>query len=425
MNVTQDIALIPRDGFFCKDGRGWHTSSTGRGHALDWPWPSTILGALRTASGRDMENSTGGFSPAQWQAHAKDVSLSHLLALRRPVDAKWSPTHRVWPVPLDALWLEGETGTDGKSNPKLFRLKPHASRTDEPRTIGRDVSPDDGLREALWFPEVEEDAKPLSRPRWWEEDAFVNWLAGEDANVPAETPKWAITPIRRTQTRVGVDPKTLTAEDAFLFSHDVIETLDRLEGDATAHEWAIGARVGLPQRLIQKTARLGSDSRLAWIDDEMSANLFDPPEDLLEAFETGSPGLRLVVVTPARFQNGWLPSGFTEKNGEFRGQLRGIPSSDVVLRAAFVTRPLHISGWNMIGGGRDMGRLSSGGAPKETQRLVAPGAVYFFERVDKTPFTRADAEKLWLAGLGARTKEGFGRVTPGVWNPQDANPKEQ
>ena len=35
--TTKHLALVPRDGFFAKDGRGWHTSVSGRGHGLDWP----------------------------------------------------------------------------------------------------------------------------------------------------------------------------------------------------------------------------------------------------------------------------------------------------------------------------------------------------------------------------------------------------
>jgi CRISPR-associated protein Cmr3 len=79
----------------------------------------------------------------------------------------------------------------------------------------------------------------------------------------------------------------------------------------------------------------------------------------------------------------------------------------VVLRAAVVPRPLHVSGWDM-----------AARAPKPTSRMVPPGAVYFFERVDGQPFGEAEARALWLAAIGARTDEGFGRVVPGTWNPK-------
>jgi CRISPR-associated protein Cmr3 len=54
--------------------------------------------------------------------------------------------------------------------------------------------------------------------------------------------------------------------------------------------------------------------------------------------------------------------------------------------------------------------------------MVPPGAVYFFERADGRRFGEAEAKSLWLAALGTRTNEGFGRVVPGVWRPARNNP---
>jgi len=50
--------------------------------------------------------------------------------------------------------------------------------------------------------------------------------------------------------------------------------------------------------------------------------------------------------------------------------------------------------------------------------MVPAGAVYFFERADGRSFGEDDARSLWLAALGARTEEGFGRVVPGTWSPR-------
>jgi CRISPR-associated protein Cmr3 len=122
-----------------------------------------------------------------------------------------------------------------------------------------------------------------------------------------------------------------------------------------------------------------------------------------------------MAVTPACFKGGWLPDGFdpvkVEDTWEFRGGLPNI-AGELLLRAAFVPRPMHISGWDMAAG--------KGGAPRGTSRLVPPGAVYFFERAaENGAFAADDARALWLAALGSRTNEGFGRVVPGIWNPKD------
>ena len=277
MTVTSHIALLPRDGFFCKDGRGWHTSTSGRGHALDWPWPSTVHGALRTASGREREAADGrALTASEWQGHAKGVSLHRLLALRRPVigAAAWEQKHRVWPVPVDALWLEEEqkreeTAVRAAQRIEFLDPRPRSSFVTV-TTLGRKVDAADDAREALWWPTVGDAAKPLPRPRWWREDQFVAWLAGPSGKPAPETPKWGRAPLRRVQVRVGIDEKTFTAADSVLFSHDVIETMDRLDKPEQAAEWAIGAEVGLPDEfkdgLDAGLVRLGSDSRLAYVE---------------------------------------------------------------------------------------------------------------------------------------------------------------
>jgi CRISPR-associated protein Cmr3 len=260
-------------------------------------------------------------------------------------------------------------------------------------TLGRD---DDEAREALWVPRLEETAKPLAGPRWWSDGHFATWLAG--GSVLAQPPGGSIAPTRRLQVHVGIRAEEQTAEEGVLFSHDVVETLDR---DA---EWAIGLEVVLPDGAGPAVATLGSDGRIARIE-PLPEQVFDPPDAVLGAFRAGSAGLRLVVVSPACFDRGWLPDGFDRRGREFRGRV-GALDAELVLRAAMVPRPLHVSGWDM-----------AAGAPKPTSRIVRPGAVYFFERADGRPFGEADAGALWLAAVGARIDEGFGRVVPGSWSP--------
>jgi CRISPR-associated protein Cmr3 len=388
MTALARLALVPRDGLFCKDGRGWHTSASGRGHALDWPWPSTVLGALRTAWGREEESrSEKRFDPDSWRARTAGVSLGCTLVLRRPPGAPWSGKHRAWPVPSDALWLE--------ECAEVCRLDPAPPTLP---TLGRD---DGDAREALWVPRLDEAAKPLPAPRWWSDESFAAWLAGR--SVPARDARNAFELSRRVQVRVSIQAEELTANEGVLFSHDVVETL---EPDA---EWALGVEVVLPSGDTPAVATLGSDGRLARVE-TLPDHVFDPPEAVLGAFRPDSSGLRLVVVTPACFEHGWLPDGLERRAREFRGRV-GALEGEVVLRAAMVPRPVHVSGWDM-----------AAGAPKPTSRMVPPGTVYFFERADGRAFSETEARALWLAALGARTEEGFGRVVPGAWSPRRSEP---
>lgn len=379
------LALVPRDGFFAKDGRGWYTSASGRGHGLDWPWPSTILGALRSLWGRGEETRTGTtFTPDDWRRHTQPIQLGRTLVLRRKHGETWRKEDAVWPVPRDTLWLEVDGCRANKRRKIVRRLYPEPP--DVP-TLGRN---DDEAREKLWRPKLDDLSKPLPSPRWWSSKEFFAWLGGESVHAEyLETP-------RRIQARVGITEE-LTSDDGVLFSHDVIETID------STGEWAIGVEVDLPEGELPDVATLGSDSRLALVE-SLPAVLFDPPTQVIEAFRASSPGLRLVAVSPLCFEKGWLPDGLVSNGGEYRGQLAGL---DIVLRAAFVPRPIHVSGWDM-----------AKGEPKPTSRMVPPGAVYFFERADGKHFNEADAKSLWLAAIGTRTDEGFGRVVPGVWDPK-------
>lgn len=384
MSTVHRLVLTPRDGLACRDGRGWTPIGAGRAHALDWPWPSTILGALRTAWGRAVEaKEKRPFEREDWRERTKPVRLGRLLVLRtRQGEAGWQ---RVWPRPADATAYE----KDGRP----VRLDPQPP---ELPTLGRD---DDPAREALWRPRLEDPRKPEPLPAWWPDEPFVAWLRGETiaaGDLALRAPE------RRVQSHVGIDAATLTAEEGRLFSEDVLETLDQ-EG-----EWAIAAELDVPEEKPGPLVTLGADKRLATVTPRLDEALFAPPPALLDAFrKRGAKGLRLVCVTPACFARGWLPDGFEAAGTEYRGRLPGI-EGELVLRAALVGRPLSVSGWDLVKG-----------APKPTDRMVPTGSVFFFVRADGTAFGEAEAKTLWLAALGRRTEEGFGRFVPGIWHAKD------
>lgn len=131
------------------------------------------------------------------------------------------------------------------------------------------------------------------------------------------------------------------------------------------------------------------------------------PERLINALHDKD-RLRIVLTTPARFDGGWLPDGFTLVGEHFEGKLLSeLPP--MRLRAACVGRPQAGSGW-------DMAKRQ----PKRGVRLAPAGSVYFFELLDGT-LTKAHIKQLWLASLGGAhddgfgTQDGFGVVVPGVW----------
>lgn len=396
--ITQYEIVCPRDGLFCKDGRGWRTGENGRGHALRWPHPSTLLGALRAASGRAQEAREGGRWPRrEWAAHTAEVRLAQVLTLARPLgEAEWKLEHRRWPTPHDAVYWRPE----GDEQPTLVRrLEPQPGLVG---TLGRD---DDEAREALWRPRALERGKPQPRPQWWPEDAFVKWLCGEGlASAPASHD-----PVERTDVHLQIEPSTQAARESRLFSREIVETL--VKGEAGVMEWALAVKLEAPAA-ITGPLLLGGDRRLCGLHSAPASlpSLFAMPDPLRDAFaRSRSRGLRLVTVTAAAFAQGWRPDFLRRAGHEYRGTLAG---AELVLRAAFVPRPIDVAGWDM-----------AENRPKPLSRMVAPGAVYLLERTDGGMVDAALAEAVWLRAVGARESEGFGLMVPGVWQ-LDASSEE-
>jgi CRISPR-associated protein Cmr3 len=132
--------------------------------------------------------------------------------------------------------------------------------------------------------------------------------------------------------------------------------------------------------------------------------VFDFPANL----PRGSRGLRLLLATAAEFARGWLPDGFEptgDRESPCVGRLPGL-TGEVALRAALVPRPLHLSTWDM-----------ANRRPRPTRRLVPAGAVYFFQRTDRSGFSESDFKALWLAPWGGAARDGLGLVAPGRWDP--------
>jgi CRISPR-associated protein Cmr3 len=302
----------------------------------------------------------------------------------------------MWPSPVDAAYLEDEIW--------VRRLDPQPS--DVP-TVGVEAINEEA-RERLWWPRLDEKTKPEDGPRWWTEADFVDWLVGNQVAKASHEAQEALRLPYRDQSHVRIDPTSDTAVDGFLYSTRVCESLVRDTEERAWIEWSVAIDCELPEEgaLVGRRIILGGKGKLAAIAAAPPA-LFGRPQQLDSAFAARPAGLRLVVVTPALFEAGWCPDGFRHTEAGYVGTIPGI-TDGLRLVAALVPRPQHLSGW-------DMAKRQ----PKATERLVSPGSVYFLTKTNGQPFEQDDAERLWLAQLGNRTREGFGCVVPGVWVPRE------
>ena len=420
------LLVRPRDGLFLKDGRGWYTSDVGRSHGRSWPLPPTVRGALRAAYGHTwMAQTREHLRPQAWERASRALSLRALIALRIPRDQDPVPAHRLWPCPADASYrlLDNPERTNDLRDlvcshlpPRIVRLDPKPAHPDVTHLEAADARADAPMRwSALWRPYVD-TGKPAPSPEFWTDDAMMRWLRGD--HVDSEP---GLSVPRRTDVHVTLDRVTETATPSMLFSTEITEPVERTGDPEKGHQfahWCLALDCDLPggtdalpepSQFPGGPLTIGGRRRLSPVARAPDI-LFEPPADL----GGDSPGLRVILATPAEFEHGWLPDGFACRGDPpvYVGKLAGI-ADPVILRAAIVHRPLDLSTWDMVER-----------CPRRTRRLVRAGSVYFFHKQNREVFTPDERRELWLAALGRHPEDGLGQILPGRWNTRPPNSKD-
>lgn len=351
--MSEVWTIEPRDTLMMRDGR-----PVGEGlpmRSLPFPWPSSVAGLARTRAGSDP---SGLFTLSPNEARdLLDVQVAGpwLVELRDD-----GPGELYLPAPADCLWHLGE-GAEGMLERR--RLQPGALRD------GEEMNLSEGFR-----PLFAEDAprrKPTIPPAFWSWTELSEWLSAPPARSDHARATFGMPALRVEQrTHVAIDPESGRAADHMLFSSEGLRFADR------ERRLALVFRCADP-RLLPGGVHLGGERRISW--------LRPGPVDLLPTRPPGIHGrlLRLVLVTPAVFADGWRPSR--------------IGGGRVV--AAAVGRPHTISGWDFAARG-----------PKPCRRLAPAGSVYW---VELNPDVDADSwiDQHWMTCIsddGQDRKDGFG-----------------
>jgi len=347
-----------------------------------------------------------------WEKLLEDVKVEKVLPVHRGhLVPEWSV---LWPAPHDALAFPGHRQRDTDlvwlaPQPTIGALGSWRGSEDERKAI-----------DALWRAECGDSRKPLKRQMWWKGADFLGWLVfPASRKLSSNAPQ----PTTRSEMHVAIGTTTYTAEDGKLYGYDTREFLalkSRWRGednvDFSSEEIAIGVELVAPGVPVPSGLwKVGGEGRLAWSEVLDSSSIAEFPKDRFEPLlreHNGMRHFRLILCTPAVFDAGWRPDWLElgNHNGEhvYRGQ---VPSTDldVILRSAMMERPLAASGWDL-----------ALGKPKPSRRLVAPGAVYFFELANaQRALTLPDFENLWMKTMqdpkAQWARDGFGRVVPGAW----------
>lgn len=347
---------------------------------LPCPYPATVTGFVRTFIGNQLG--------VNWddKTHIQRVlrTIVHAPILERN-------NMPVFPAPADAVvYVDEQNGS-----PKTMALRPIPEL---PAGAGCD------LPKHLLPLRVTKEVKPAPGYTLWSQADLFRWLehpTGEGFAVPESIDRMAV----EERTYVCISEKG-TSEEGKLFSTQFLSFERYRWGKERANreEWALLARVETDEAVkLEGVGLLGGEKRLAALE-TVSADAWPSCPDGLQRDLQVAKRVRMVLATPAIFQNGWKP-------GWLNGKLEGSPPSakglTLKLISAAVRRREAVSGWSY---------RADRPQPKPTRLLAPAGSVYFFEVLSGDPSVLGT--QAWLKPVSDDEhdcRDGFGLALWGIW----------
>ncbi|OIN93372.1 MAG: type III-B CRISPR module-associated protein Cmr3 [Anaerolineae bacterium CG03_land_8_20_14_0_80_58_20] len=369
--------IVPRDPLIFRDGKPFTAVPGERAKSMVFPYPSTLAGAVRTRLGPDPQ--TGQY----------DVERLKKIEVRGPLLAELDTDGQVktwyFPAPADALLVQKDKTVKRYS---LFPLKMPDGAACDLQGLSP-VGPGKNVKD-----------KPLAHPpRYWKWETMQAWLKNP-ADMDEVTPDnlGIQGPARETRTHVSMDPASQTALPGALFQTSGMEFVELKRDKDKTPELSKICHLALALEteaaLAEGVDTLAGERRVVrW---QKTGQKFPdcPPEIAGKIAEQKH--CRLILATPAHFENGYLPNWLASK---------GVKVMGIAL-----PRYQTVSGW-------DYDKRS----PKPTRRLAPAGSVYFLEFG-----AQANIEKFvkdtWLQPISDEKDEkqcrndGFGLALLGAWD---------
>ncbi len=372
----------PRDPLLIRDGRPFGAMPGARADSLDFPFPSTTTGAVRT---RVLQASVG---PAALGQAVSPAAKADLLAVnvKGPLLVELTPSPALLaPAPADCVVLGNKPDAI-----RLRRLQPASTTSMVSGGLGAATivamdNPDKG--------------KPFKdAPRFWRWSAFEKWLNNpQDADDVTLASLGHAGPQRDERTHVRIDPQTRTAEEGKLF---VTRSLEFRQPGAKVETLSQVVRLGLALAtdadMAEGIGPLGGERRLArW---RKADGVLPPADSGLKAKIVAQGACRVILLTPAHFAKGWLPDWLLTGMGS------GVKK--VMLRGAAVARAQTVSGW-------DLDTKSE----KPSRRLAPAGSVYFLMLDGDANAIANFVDLVWMQCVSddeQSRRDGFGLAVIGV-----------
>ncbi len=378
--MSKETWLIePHDSLIVRDGRPFNATAGSRAKSLDFPFPSTLVGSVRTrvglANGGDWSKFSGDLIEKIQQIHMYGALLAEIKDNGAP--------DFFAPAPADSFYvkLEPADEKDPKKN-NLFPLVPL-----EKNYLSN-------LRHDLHLLGLTEEVKgkPNGEVKFWHWTKFREWLIKARAQKVSNETLGIGGLLFDQRTHAKIDYARKAGEEGKLFQTRGLEftTKDR-------RRLALAIQVEYPAAIEKKLEAglfpIGGERRIV----RWASQSFEFPKcpDEVKQGIVKNKACRLVLLTPAYFENGFLPAnGF----------------SNAEIKAVAVNRSQVISGW-------DFDKRQ----PKPTRRLTPAGTVYFL-KITADPEKWID--KIWFGNIGdceQSRRDGFGLAVLGNWDGNDEN----
>jgi CRISPR-associated protein Cmr3 len=378
--------IEPHDSLVIRDGRPF-SPINGVAQAFSLPFvpPSVTAGAVRQRIGSNASGMFVADKVAQEQLKAHAVVGPFLIE-------KISNSIRVYfPRPADALLLQ-----DSNDWHYLFPNAYHDVVTNMPQTGLLPLYPGESVTPTL------RRNKARQSGAFWSHDTMLNWLCQRP--VPFSSAMQIDPMPRDTRIHVKMDGNRHTAERGGLFATQgltwqtgsmvknrqyALALLVPSQHDAQLQRYAVSS-LGGEQRLVgwKKESTNPLPTLLQTCPDEIKQSIAQTRR------------CRVVITTPAYFDQGWLPQRL----------LQPVAGIDVQPRLVAVgnDRSEFYSGWDM-----------QERAPKKSRKFAPAGSVYFIDFADASP----DMIQRWVTHWWMRpisdteqdVRDGFGVALIGMW----------
>ncbi len=387
MTITT-LTLSCRDPIVSRDGRPFGAGQGNRMRTIGWPLPSVVAGSLRTAVGK---------------AAGREFSTAIAQELLQIA------VTGVFPVANGQLYLSAPQDCVVHPEQGPLRVAP------QPVTNGCDW-PAEALQSVMLSEaQVPEEFKPKEGPAWWPVDRYAEWLVGTDGMTFDS--RFLKAPVREARTHVQIDADTGAADEGNLFTTEALALTHLPRFAVDQHTCGFAKRFAPITLTARVTANgwcgetvtrldalhpLGGERRLVrW--KATATNDWICPQTIADALRETT-RVRMVLVTPAIFRDGWKPGWLDDR-------LTGTPGSNVTLKLVGVCsqRWRAVSGWSLA----ELPGQPRG--PKPIKRMVPAGGVYFFEVENGSAATLTSR---WLESVSdddQDKRDGFGLAVWGIW----------